>query len=346
VRGRTLRLVPPVAGVAILLAGAIGLLVIAPRFGQPRASSAAPPPTKPLDPAAWGSDHVGQPIPEYMESGECLFCHRTAVGVTWQTNKHNRTIREPEAQEPAMAALRARATTKSFADDVQLILGDTRAQRFLKRSPDYGKAELLTTGAAFGRGRQARLEAADDPRWDTTTFAERCAGCHATAVDPQTHAFSALSLDCFTCHGDAPEEHANDPKLMPLAKARKDSPQVVTSICASCHVRFGKSKASGLPYPTNFVAGDNLFRDFQVDFSRADDAKLNPADRHVLDNVRAVVARGEDKMTCLSCHDVHTGSSKKHRDLPSVQYCQHCHDAAQPIKGHKTYEVHSECCRY
>ena len=133
---------------------------------------------------------------------------------------------------------------------------------------------------------------------------------------------------------------------MPLAKARKDSPAAVTSICASCHVRFGKSKSSGLPYPTNFVAGDNLFKDFQVDFDGADDPKLNPADRHVLDNVRDVVLYGRQTMTCLSCHDVHAGSSKKHRDLPVEAICLHCHDTAQPIKGHKTYEVHSDRCQY
>ena len=133
---------------------------------------------------------------------------------------------------------------------------------------------------------------------------------------------------------------------MPLAKARQDTPAAITSICASCHVRFGKSKASGLPYPTNFVAGDNLFKDFQVDFAQADNAKLNPADRHVLDNVREVVVNGREATTCLSCHDVHAGSSKRHRDLPVTQYCAHCHDAAQPIKGHKTYDVHSERCEY
>ncbi len=133
---------------------------------------------------------------------------------------------------------------------------------------------------------------------------------------------------------------------MPLAKARKDSPAVVTSICASCHVRFGKSKASGLPYPTNFVAGDNLFRDFQVDFDKADDAKLNPADRHVLENVRDVVVFGRGEITCLSCHDVHKSSSKRHRELRVSASCQICHEPGNPIKGHKTYDVHSERCEY
>jgi hypothetical protein len=326
---------------AMVLAIAMGIASVA-----SRPTAAAPGDKKLLDPAAWGGDHVGQEIPQYMDSGECLFCHRVAVGVTWQRNKHNLTMREPEASEPALAALQTDANARTLAEQVQLILGDTRAQRFLRRSQAYGKVDLLTVGATFGRGRRAKLDSTEKPRWDAETFAHDCAGCHATAVDPRTHAFSALSIDCFSCHGDASAEHANDTKLMPLAKARKDSAAVVTSICASCHVRFGKSKASGLPYPTNFVAGDNLFKDFQVDFRAADDAKLNPADRHVMENVRDVVLLGQESMTCLSCHDVHAGTSKKHRDLASVQYCLHCHDAGQPIKGHKAYEVHSQRCRY
>lgn len=338
---RWLALVPGTA-----LGASAAAMVIALAIHASRPTIAAAPDGRLLDPAAWGGDHIGKPIPEYMDTGECLFCHRTHVGVSWQTNKHNRTIRDAVAEEPSVVALRADAATKPFADGLELILGDTRAQRFLNRSKAYGQAELLSVVAVFGRGKRAKLDSTEKPHWDTETFALKCAGCHATAVDPQSHAYSALSIDCFGCHGDAPAEHANDAKLMPLAKARKDSPAVVTSICASCHVRFGKSKATGLPYPTNFVAGDNLFKDFQVDFERADDAKLNPADRHVLDNVRDVVVNGREGVTCLSCHDVHVGSTKRHRDLPATQYCLHCHDAGQPIKGHKAYEVHSERCEY
>jgi predicted CXXCH cytochrome family protein len=340
------RVLPFVPGAAMALVTLALLAAVVSIALQPGRIAAAPPQKKRLDPAAWGNDHVGQGVPRYMESGECLFCHRNEVGGTWQTNKHNRTIRDAQAGEPAMQALRANAKTRHLADEVQFILGDTRAQKFLKRSADYGKVDLLSAGASFGRGSRARLEATDKPHWDSETFATECAGCHTTAVDPKTHAFATVSLDCFTCHGDAPEGHTDDASLILLANKRKDSPRVVTSICASCHVRSGKSKASGLPYPTNFVAGDNLFKDFEVDWRVADDPQLNPADRHVMDNVRDVVVYGAESMTCLSCHDVHSGSSKKHLKLPVVRYCQHCHDAGDPIKGHKNYQVHSERCRY
>ncbi|MGD9720658.1 MAG: cytochrome c3 family protein [Pirellulales bacterium] len=343
-RRRLLSWAPPLGAAA--LAAALVWLVLSGGEGANPSRAAEPAAKKQLDPAAWGSDHVGQPLPMYMESGECLFCHRNEVGGTWQTNRHNLTIREPVADEPALTALKANEATKALADEVQLLLGDTRAQRFLKRSAAYGKVDLLSPVAAFGRGKRARLTETKDPHWDAEAFATGCAGCHTTAVDPELHAFATVSIDCYPCHGDATEEHANDPKLMPLAKARQDSPAVVTSICASCHVRSGKSKASGLPYPTNFVAGDNLFRDFQVDLSAADDPQLNPGDRHVLANVRDVVVGGRADMTCLTCHDVHKGSSKKHQTLATESICIQCHDPGQPIKGHKDYEVHSERCRY
>jgi hypothetical protein len=328
--------------VALIFATAVSL------WCPDAASSRAAPPAgkKLLDPAAWGGDHVGQELPQYTEGGECLFCHRNQVGGAWQTDKHNRTIRDAEASEPAVHALRAEPKTKTIAGEVTLLLGDTRAQRFLKRSAAYGKADLLAVVATFSRSRRARLDGAENPHWDGEVFAAACAGCHATAVDPQTHAFATVSLDCYVCHGLAPEDHADDTRLVPLAKARKDSPAAVTSICGSCHIRFGKSKASGLPYPTNFVAGDNLFKDFEVDWKVLDDPQLNPADGHVMENVRDVVLDGRESTTCLSCHDVHAGSSRKHRELAVAENCQRCHEAGSPIKGHKTYEVHSERCQY
>src|ERR1700730_811298 len=49
-----------------------------------------------LDPAAWGSDHVGKPVPEYTHGDECLFCHRKDIGTNWQKNAHGVTVRQRE----------------------------------------------------------------------------------------------------------------------------------------------------------------------------------------------------------------------------------------------------------
>ena len=172
-------------------------------------------------------------------------------------------------------------------------MGDRHRQRFLKPSKAYGKLELLSVEWAAAAGQEAgRVRVRGAPALGREAVRRLCAGCHATAVDPKEKAFSALSLDCFACHGNVPAEHAKKPELAHLSPKRKDEARVVTSICAQCHVRTGKSKDTGRPYPKNFVAGDNLFRDFQVDFSDEALKALSTADRHVLENVRDVVVFG------------------------------------------------------
>ena len=176
--------------------------------------------------------------------------------------------------------------------------------------------------------------------------ASRCAGCHATAVAPKSLAFTATGLDCYTCHGTADEQHANEPTLILLAAEREDSPRVIASICGSCHIRHARSRSTGRPYANNFVAGDNLFRDLEVDFAAADDTKLNPIDRHVLVNIRDIVVDGNESLTCLTCHDVHGASARRHRDLADTAYCALCHDPREPKTRHLNYEVHSGVCGY
>ncbi|MBL9124355.1 MAG: hypothetical protein JNG90_12040 [Planctomycetaceae bacterium] len=306
----------------------------------------APDGRAPRDPAAWGSDHVDGEVPEFVEAGECLFCHRNDVGPTWsQTDRHSQTIRDKAVDSPPIEALAKDPALKPFADEATLVMGDRRQTRFLKRGERYGHLDLLSVGAGPSRGTRYRLNHTENPHWDAKTFGAQCAGCHTTGVDPETMSFSTVPIDCFACHGDSPLEHANDAKLMLLAKERHDPPEVVTSICASCHVRFGKSKTTERPYPTNFVPGDNLFRDFEVDWSRADDPHLNPADAHVLENVRDVALYG-GQQTCLSCHEVHKRTTLAHRKLPETRYCRHCHEPGKPLTEHKSYEVHSERCQY
>jgi len=111
--------------------------------------------------------------------------------------------------------------------------------------------------------------------WDKDVFANRCAGCHSTAVETATTNFSAFGHDCYVCHGVVDLNHTGDTRLMLLSKKRRDGPEVLTSICAQCHLRGAKSQSTGLPYPNQFVPGDNLFKDYEVKFALADDASLS-----------------------------------------------------------------------
>lgn len=301
----------------------------------------------PRDPANWGSDHVGQPVPDYMTGGECLFCHRK-VGENWHQNRHHRTIRDTEGSEAEIARLKKTPGLETLATQIVAIMGDRKSRRFLKATDRHGQFDLLSTvmRPASTRSGSPRIVNDPHPHWDERKFGAQCAGCHASGVESDRQAFSTPSLDCYTCHGEVDPEHANDPKMAYLGKARHDPPRVVTSICASCHLRTGTSKRTGLPYPDNFVAGDNLFRDFKVDFSAAALSTMDPGNRHVYENVRDVALLGKEGVTCLSCHDIHGRSSKRHRDVRENESCATCHEPTKPMNQPIRYESHSARCEY
>jgi hypothetical protein len=335
----------PLASLCVLIVGALGCACLA--VGWAAANGTPPEPW-----ANWGSDHVGQSVPEYVTGDECLFCHRDDFGNQWSRNRHERTIRPADPQSAEMRALAGDLQTKQVASEVESVLGDRRQIRYLKKRGDYGKLALLSAkfaprplGRKKGRRLPGTLTATKEPHWENATFGQSCAGCHTTAVDPKTQAFAAISLDCYSCHGIVDLRHSKDTKLIFFGKGRNDPPRVAVAICAQCHLRNGRSRSTGLPYPDNFVAGDNLFRDFAVGLKQADLAEMNPGDRHIALNVREVL-EGNSNTTCVSCHDVHRQSAAKHRQVADGATCVSCHEPGKPKSKHLTYEVHSSLCGY
>jgi predicted CXXCH cytochrome family protein len=272
-----------------------------------------------LLPCLDAQDHAGQPVPKYVTGDECLFCHRVKVADKWQQNPHALTV-HPRAEE---------TYEENLPPDAESILGSHPPNRGLKED-GYGKFDLLSH---------------DGKSWDREAFALRCAGCHTTAVDPKTHTFSASSLDCYACHGVVPQNHPNDISLVWFSTKHTREPKQILSICGQCHLRGGKSKSSGLPYPNNFVAGDDLFHDFQVDFAKADDSNLNWGDRHIYRNARDVVVNG-GKDTCITCHNVHGDNARKHRLVLTSEVCLDCHYAEGPKKKTRDNNRQSDVCEY
>lgn len=291
-------------------------------------------------PDSWGTDHVGKEIPNYVTGDECLFCHRQ-IGYQWPTNAHQLTLQPKAEGSEAIAALRSVSGGERFAEETHFLMNSGRITRYLKRSKEYGKLDLLNLAwlpdslktkpitSQNSNTRWVTLDAVgnarknDSMQWHKQVFGQRCAGCHATAVDTKTKAFSAISLDCFTCHGDVSLQHTKDIKQVLLSKTNRE-PRHVVSICGQCHLRGGKSKSSGLPYPNSFVAGDNLFRDFRVNVSTAKLDTLTPMERHIFRNVRFVTMMGSNT-TCLSCHNVHQQNADKHQELEKSNACFDCH---------------------
>jgi hypothetical protein len=302
-----------------------------------------------------------KPFPEFTHGDDCLFCHRNDVGANWQENAHTITVRQKDDAPELMKILSSQPALASLAADVgYYMLGRSRV-RYLKKE-GYGRLEILSTQTVVAPAVHGKNGAVTDrpvkewvnlanPTWDKDKFQDRCSGCHMTAVDSTTKQFAEIGHDCFTCHGDAPREHTEDPTQVLLAKRRKEDPKVVVSLCAQCHLRGGKSKTTGLPYAYNFVPGEDLFKDYQVDFNKADDKTLNPGDRHIYWVAREVIQRGETKVTCLSCHQVHTQSVKLHWTAfrhrgSNPPVCFFCHSATDTDKYTPGYVVHSGLCEY
>ncbi len=296
-----------------------------------------------LDPAAWGDDHVNKKMPLFTEGGECLFCHRSDSISKWDQNRHQRTMRLAAPDEPAMKALAESPDLAGLAEEVGLLLGAKDYTRYLKRSAKYGRADIYPARYNGIDGGTVTVMGDD---WDAEAFAERCAGCHASGVDRETLAYQAFAHDCFVCHGEVPTTHTAKPEEALYSKTGQHSPDVLTAICASCHVRTGTSKSTGRHYPTNFVPGDNLFKDFEIDFSDEAIAALNPIDAHVLMNVRDVVVRGLTGETCMTCHDVHDQSSEAHELLKTRQDCYVCHKEGVRKSDVPPFDVHSAVCEY
>ncbi len=316
-----------------------------------------------VDLAAWGSDHVGKPFPSYLTGDECLFCHRK-IGPTWGNNRHQLTIRPASPDDPAVALLRQLPEGKEIVAETRYLMGSRRITRFLRRSKDYGKLDILSTsfvpkqqGSSDAQKAQTlqsvgELRDSDSPAWDKKTFGDRCAGCHTTAVNRSARAFSALSLDCFVCHGDVPLDHTKDVSRVFLSSKNMEPRQVV-SICGQCHLRGGKTKSSGLPYPNKFVSGDNLFRDFHVDFSEAAIQRLPAVDQHIFLSARDVAVFGQSAMNCLVCHNVHGQNTEKHQQLENHTLCSSCHIPGTnntTLRGvllpSKRLRTHSRVCDY
>lgn len=280
----------------------LGRLAFAVLIASLGCSIQAPPPR--LAPPAPLAERTAPAAPrraasELMTGDECLFCHRGAIATAWEGNLHNRTVHDVGVAPADVEA----------PHGAELGLGAREPKHWLRTTQRYGVLALRTASG----------------RWDEDVFGASCAGCHASGVDPGTGAFAAVSLDCFVCHGDVTLEHTNDPARARLSPRRSGGALELASICGQCHLRGGRSRSTGLPWPSGFIAGDTLLDDFEFDFSDGALAALSLADRHIAENVRDIALRKQAEVTCLSCHSIHGESSRKHRNVLETELCFTCH---------------------
>src|SRR4029453_11116109 len=126
--------------------------------------TAQSPPAK-LDPATWGGNHVGKPIPEFVHGDECLFCHRNTIGATWQKNAHGLDVRQAEDAPELQALARKLPELSSVVNEIGYFLGSRHRVRFLKKS-GYGKFSLLNLQALLGSNAIDK-RSGESPTWDS-----------------------------------------------------------------------------------------------------------------------------------------------------------------------------------
>lgn len=86
-----------------------------------------------LDPAAWGSNHIGKPVPDFVTSGECLFCHRNTIGPTWQKNAHGTTVQQRNDAPQWENIFQGQTKLVPLAKEIEFFLGSRHHLRFLKK---------------------------------------------------------------------------------------------------------------------------------------------------------------------------------------------------------------------
>lgn len=320
-----------------------------------------------VSPEPWpdGSDHVGIETPLYATGEECLFCHRSDVGPSLPRDAHTQTIRyagKGQAAAKELEVLRDSPALAAFADEVAYVMGGKKApRRFLRDAPGHNRLAIsdvrvgrvahvadskAPSAASSEDPDDAPVFPGDSPAWDEDHFARSCVGCHCTAVEEEEgRPYGAIALDCYSCHGDVSLEHANDTKEILLSRKREDPPLQIAAICGSCHLRGGRSRSTGAPYPNQFVPGDDLFRDYEVDFSDENLARMNPGERHIFQNVRDITMRGERRTTCLTCHEIHYDSPALHLGAPTGEICWTCHPKEDRSRV-LPYERSSPTCEY
>src|SRR5215468_5569226 len=87
------------------------------------------PEQKSVDPKAWGGNHAGKPIPEYVHGDECLFCHRNDIGPTWQKNAHGLTVRQREDAPELTRMLESQSALAEVAKQIEYFLGSRHRAR-------------------------------------------------------------------------------------------------------------------------------------------------------------------------------------------------------------------------
>lgn len=295
-------------------------------------------------------------------SAECSTCH-AQIAAAWKESDHAAAHRLVEAKADADAF----AAPHSFAlhgveyqtkwQDGKPTFTEQRAGHAAETfAADFvlGRAPLRQYVVPVERGRYQLTEIAFDPvrkDWFNVFGDERrqpgewghwrgrgmmwnamCAHCHLTEFrknyDATTDTFTSTwrehGIGCFQCHGDLPANHGQPGYQRGPAADRRQAQET----CAPCHARGELLTGAVQPnVPFNDHHRLTLPTDAAVFYQ---DGQMKD---EVFNYTSFLTSRmgGKAGVTCLDCHDPHSGKTK----LPVANnaICMQCHAAPGPMKA-------------
>ncbi len=336
---------------ATLIAGTIALIAgvtIGYRRGpEPAASTAAP---------------VAPPPPTAFKSAECKSCHEN-IHKAWAASDHARAHRPIDARADTPTFTPARDVALHGVDyhiewkDGRPLFTEKRGAQpadTTSYTADFvlGYKPLQQYIVPIGGGRYQAAELALDPaknEWFNVFGDERrhpgewgywrgrgmnwnsmCAHCHTTdfnknynaVTDTYATTWREHGVGCAQCHGEMPANHV-DPKRKPTGVPFALTPEQIklaAETCAPCHARnellTGKLQPGGayadfyrltLPTEAAVFYPDGQVRDEDFNYTSLLTSRMG----------------GKAGVTCLDCHDSHSGKTR----LPASDnsLCLQCH---------------------
>ncbi len=254
----------------------------------------------------------------------CQSCH-PSEHASWEGSQHARSVRPPGEKD---RDLLSRSILCADRDPV-LVLGERHARRYMVPSPhEQGKHVLLPCRWDVAEAAWSHLHEDD---WDRLTWERGCAACHTTGFSSDSLDYHEAGIGCEACHGPGSRHGTYEDRGGMIAFAALPAAREVT-LCGSCHLQGGTSRSTGLNFPKNYLAGDDLFADYRFDWSLLNAGAQesgNPIDIHQKILIRDHVARegeGGSGLRCTSCHAIHGNGHEKHVSVGREEYCHLCHE--------------------
>jgi nitrate/TMAO reductase-like tetraheme cytochrome c subunit len=262
-------------------------------------------------------------LPGYQGSESCKGCHSVQYA-EWKDSLHARTVHEPSASEKQLLG----RSLLCGDEDAKYVLGERHARRFMVASmTDPAKHLMLPCRYDVGPAEWVSLHETD---WKSSTWEAGCGACHSVGFSSDDLTLRELGVGCEACHGPGSRHEDRTGRGGMVAFGRLTSRQEIV-ICASCHLQGGRSKATGLNFARNYVAGDDLFADYLFDWGTLDGAAGsagNPIDIHQKLLIRDAATRQAGELRCTSCHEFHRMGHAKHEKLSRQDFCHLCHEQA------------------